>query len=162
MRWTQLPPWLRFAVYAILLSILFLFLGSYALALDRQLDWSLPSSLAWLGLLLLVGGGTLAGWCVWIFLTAGQGTPAPFDPPRKFVVRGPYRYVRNPMMLGGLTALSGAALYFSSPTILLTTITLLLFVNLFVLLWEEPDLERRFGEAYRQYKSTVPRWIPRF
>ncbi|MBI2845628.1 MAG: isoprenylcysteine carboxylmethyltransferase family protein [Chloroflexi bacterium] len=161
MRWTELPPWFRFAIYAIFLTILVLLLGSYALALDRQLGWTLPQTLSWLGLLLFIGGAILAGWCVWLFLTAGQGTPAPFDPPRKFVVRGPYLYVRNPMMLGGLTGITGAALYLSSPAILLTAIGLFIAVNIFILLWEEPDLERRFGEAYRQYKAAVPRWIPR-
>ncbi|HXU45863.1 MAG TPA: methyltransferase, partial [Thermoanaerobaculia bacterium] len=66
------------------------------------------------GIALGVAGGALALWCIGTFTFVGRGTPAPFDPPRKLVIRGPYRYVRNPMYLGAALALSGAALFYRS------------------------------------------------
>ena len=63
-----------------------------------------------LGLLLVITGGVLAVSCIVGFVFLGRGTPAPFDPPRRLVVRGPYRWVRNPMYAGAGTAMLGAAL----------------------------------------------------
>ena len=63
------------------------------------------------GLVLLALGGALALWCILTFVVVGKGTPAPFDPPRQLVVRGPYRFVRNPMYIGAGFALLGAAFF---------------------------------------------------
>src|SRR5262249_22987777 len=70
------------------------------------------------GLVVVIVGGAVALWCVLAFATLGRGTPAPFDPPRRLVVRGPYRLVRNPMYLGAAVALLGAALYYESLALL--------------------------------------------
>lgn len=152
---------LRFAIYLVALGIFFAWALNTAMAWDARLDWRLPEALLPLGALLGLAGAALAATCAGLFLSVGQGTPAPFDPPRAFVVRGPYRYVRNPMMIGALALFLGLALLFSSPSFLLFAAVLLILIHLFIVLWEEPDLERRFGEAYRQYKREVPRWIPR-
>ncbi len=56
-------------------------------------------------------GTASALWCIFTFATIGKGTPAPFDPPRRLVIRGPYRYVRNPMYIGAVLALAGATLF---------------------------------------------------
>ena len=115
-----------------------------------------------LGGVLLILGLALAGWTMRLFAVQGQGTAAPWNPPKKLVVSGPYRYVRNPMITSVLIMLLAEAL-------LLNTWWC---VTLFVLFWlgnmiyfpffEEKDLEKRFGESYIEYKKHVPRWIPRW
>src|SRR5258708_19636531 len=72
----------------------------------------------WVGLVLVVLGGALAIWCILTFALVGKGTPAPFDPPRKLVAAGPYRWVRNPMYIGAGVALSGAALFYHSAALM--------------------------------------------
>ena len=109
----------------------------------------------------MVVGGVIAFTCIATFVTRGEGTPAPFDPPRKFVAAGPYRYVRNPMYVGGFIVLLGFGLIERSPAILLFTLPWLLLAHLFVILYEEPHLRSTFGETYEEYCRTVRRWLPR-
>jgi protein-S-isoprenylcysteine O-methyltransferase Ste14/GNAT superfamily N-acetyltransferase len=130
------------------------------LPLDRTLGVALPGWTRVLGVGLLALGGALALNCVLVFAVRGAGTPAPFDPPRRFVAAGPYRSVRNPMYLAGFTAFLGFGLYHHSPAILALGGVMLGLAHLFVVLYEEPNLERRFGESYREYKRTVRRWLP--
>lgn len=113
-----------------------------------------------LGIVLVVLGGTLAIWCVLAFATLGRGTPAPFDPPRLLVERGPYRYVRNPMYLGAAVALAGASLFYESIELAGFTILFMLIVHGFVMLYEEPVLRRQFGADYDDYCARVRRWKP--
>lgn len=113
-----------------------------------------------LGIVLVVLGGALAIWCVLAFATLGRGTPAPFDPPRLLVVRGPYRYVRNPMYLGAAVALAGASLFYESIELAGFTILFLLIVHGFVMLYEESVLRRQFGAGYDDYCARVRRWKP--
>ena len=126
--------------------------GAHAFADPRPLGW------------IVVAVGAVIGLpCVWQFAWRGLGTPAPFDPPRKLVVSGPYRYVRNPMYFGmGLVLLGEALVY---PHILVGMLAemaaLACFVIPFVLLGEEPVLRRNFGAAYDEYTRHVRRWIPR-
>jgi protein-S-isoprenylcysteine O-methyltransferase Ste14 len=113
------------------------------------------------GTLLVTSGAGLCWKTVSLFTEVGEGTPAPFDPPRKLVIEGPYTYLRNPMMVGVWLVLLGEALIFGS--VLLCT-WFLVFCGLCLILipaWEEPDLEKRFGEPYREYERKVPRWIPK-
>ena len=105
-------------------------------------------------------GAVIALWCVFTFATIGRGTPAPFDPPRRLVVRGPYRFVRNPMYIGAGLALGGAALFYGSWPILGYVLLLFLTVHLFVVLYEEPTLLRTFGGEYEAYCNRVRRWWP--
>ena len=111
---------------------------------------------------MIVGGigAVVALWCVSTFIWIGKGTPAPFDPPRRLVIRGPYRFVRNPMYMGAGTALAGAALFYRSPTLLAYVAIFLLVAHLFVLLYEEPTLRRTFGPEYEAYCHRVRRWWP--
>lgn len=113
------------------------------------------------GLVLMVVGAALALWCVVTFAYVGKGTPAPFDPPRRLVVRGPYRVVRNPMYVGATLALSGAALYFQSVALAVFVGLYLVATHLFVRLYEEPTLRRKFGEEYADYCRRVGRWFPK-
>jgi protein-S-isoprenylcysteine O-methyltransferase Ste14 len=115
-----------------------------------------------LGIIFVVNGLALAIACVLTFAFVGRGTPAPFDPPRTLVVRGPYRRVRNPMYIGAGTALLGAALFYRSLALAGYALVFLLITHLFVMLYEEPHLRRAFGAAYDDYLRTVPRWIPKW
>lgn len=112
------------------------------------------------GGVLVAVGGALALWCVLTFALRGHGTPAPFDPPRRLVVSGPYRFVRNPMYLGAAVALSGAALFYRSLALLAFTAGFLGVAHAFVVLYEEPALARAFGAEYDAYRSRVRRWRP--
>ena len=138
--------------------------GWVALGLHNRYDTSLGFALSgWtrvLGVALMAAGGTLAFACIAAFVTRGEGTPAPFDPPRKFVAVGPYRFVRNPMYIGGFIVLFGFGLYEQSPAILLFTLPWLLFAHLFVILYEEPHLRSTFGATYESYCRLVRRWLP--
>ncbi len=114
-----------------------------------------------LGTVLLVIGGAVAVWCIILFLTIGKGTPIPLFPPKRFIVRGPYKYTRNPMALGTWIALIGEALILHSLTFLFFIVFVIIpAVTLFIIKYEEPDLEKRFGGEYLEYKKKVPRWIP--
>jgi protein-S-isoprenylcysteine O-methyltransferase Ste14 len=81
--------------------------------------------------------------------------------PREFAAFGPFRYVRNPMSLGVVVLMFGRGLDASSASVLLFALGLFLFLHLVVVYVEEPGLERRFGETYREYKREVNRWWPR-
>lgn len=105
-------------------------------------------------------GGAIALWCIVTFALVGKGTPAPFDPPRKLVVRGPYQYVRNPMYLGAALALMGAAVFYRSNQLLAYVAVFLLVTHVFVVWYEEPTLARLFGDEYAAYCARVRRWLP--
>jgi protein-S-isoprenylcysteine O-methyltransferase Ste14 len=106
-------------------------------------------------------GAAVALWCVLTFALTGRGTPAPFDPPRRLVIQGPYRFVRNPMYLGAALALASAALFYGSLPLLGYTGFFLVATHLFVVGYEEPTLGRTFGQAYERYCRKVGRWWPR-
>lgn len=129
--------------------------------LDTRLGFSVPPWLQPVGGALVVLGAVLALTCVASFALVGKGTPAPFDAPREFVAAGPYRYVRNPMYIGALAVILGFGLILRSPGALAVAVVFAVLAHSFVVLYEEPSLERRFGAAYRKYKATVNRWWPR-
>jgi len=116
---------------------------------------------AWAGTLLFALGFALAGWTNRLFLFRGGGTPAPWDPPRRFVVHGPYRHVRNPMMLAVYMMLAGEALAFASPAIAAWLAAFMAINAAYIPLSEERGLRRRFGADYETYCENVPRWWPR-
>jgi len=118
--------------------------------------------LFWLALLPAGAGILLAIWTVKLFMTFGEGTPAPWDPPQKLVIRGPYCYVRNPMITGVLFMLLAESMLFQSCPLAIWMGVFFLGNAVYFPLIEEKDLEKRFGDAYRQYRANVPRWIPRF
>jgi protein-S-isoprenylcysteine O-methyltransferase Ste14 len=162
----QVMKTLFIAVRAAIFGTGFIFLwGWVALSLHHRYDITLGIVLSdWaraLGIALMAAGGTLAFACVTTFVTSGEGTPAPFDPPRKFVAVGPYRSVRNPMYIGGFIVLFGFGLYERSAAILFFTLPWLLFAHLFVLVYEEPHLRSTFGAPYEVYCRSVRRWLPR-
>ncbi len=124
-----------------------------------QLDPGNPTQL--LGLLSICVGGALLATCIWEFARSGRGTLAPVDPPRELVVRSLYRYVRNPMYLSVTTIVLGEALLTQSRALVLYWAVWFLAANLFVLVYEEPTLRRRFGPSYEAYVQRVGRWLPK-
>ena len=130
--------------------------------LDGVMGWRGPR-IPRAGQFVLALGAALMLWCFVLFLRVGKGSPHPFVAKTKHLVTaGPYRYVRNPMMWGVGVVLVGLALWLGSLGLWFGLAAFVLFVTLFVRLYEEPDMERRFGEEYREYCGRVPRWWPRF
>jgi protein-S-isoprenylcysteine O-methyltransferase Ste14 len=112
------------------------------------------------GILVGTAGALLAVWCISTFAFIGKGTPAPFDPPRHLVARGPYRFVRNPMYVGAGLALTGASVYYESVPLFVYAAVFLFVCHLFVLKYEEPALRQAFEREYEDYCSRVKRWWP--
>ena len=96
--------------------------------------------------------------CIWGFAAYGKGTLAPIDPPKHLVVRGFYKYTRNPMYLGVLGVLISEAILFRSIDILIYLFIYGILFHLLVILYEEPKLRAQFGESYKEYCQAVPRW----
>jgi len=113
------------------------------------------------GLILILTGLTMMTITISSFISIGKGTLAPWSPPSKLVIKGPYRHVRNPMILGVLTVLLGEALGLWSKSILVWTGEFFIINIIYFIIYEEPNLEKRFGDDYRKYKKHVPRWVPR-
>ena len=153
---------LRAALYSAGFVLLWAWLATLAQPFDARLAFTVPDWARPFGWALVFLGALLALWCISTFVARGRGTPAPFDPPREFVAAGPYRYVRNPMYIGGFGVLLGAGLAFRSPSMMGVAVLFLLLMHLLVILYEEPVLADRFGDPYRHYKSSVHRWVPRF
>jgi protein-S-isoprenylcysteine O-methyltransferase Ste14 len=109
-----------------------------------------------------VAGTAIYSWCaLWAFAAAGGGTPAPIDPPKRLVVHGLYRKMRNPMYAGVGSILAAEAIGFRSSQLTIYWAICIVCVNLFVLFYEELTLRRKFGDEYEQYCRRVPRWLPR-
>lgn len=113
------------------------------------------------GGVLVLAGGALLLWCVRDFLVAGKGTLAPWDPPRRLVVVGAYRHVRNPMYVGVLTLLAGWAMLFASWRLLAYAVVVAGAFHVRVIRHEEPWLAARFGADWQRYRTNVRRWWPR-
>jgi protein-S-isoprenylcysteine O-methyltransferase Ste14 len=113
------------------------------------------------GVILILVGFALLAWCETLFARIGRGTLAPWDPPRHLVVKGPYQFVRNPMIISVGLILMGEALFWGSWGIGAWACFFLVMNHSYFLFSEEPGLEKRFGELYRSYKANVPRWIPK-
>ena len=151
---------LRAAFFAACFFFLWAWLALSVRGYDPRLGGLLPGWLPVVGWALVAIGAPLVLTCLTLFVLRGGGTAAPIEPPRELVVSGPYRRVRNPMYLGGLALLLGFAMILRSPTVVLLAVGFILLCHLFVLVYEEPTLERSFGESYLAYKRSVPRWLP--
>jgi len=117
-----------------------------------------PSASAFLASLLLLLGALVLLRCIWDFFASGKGTLAPIDPPVHLVVQGLYRFTRNPMYNGVLIILLAESWLFGSVILLKYALAVFLVFHLVVVLYEERTLESRFGESYRRYLRSVPRW----
>jgi protein-S-isoprenylcysteine O-methyltransferase Ste14 len=128
--------------------------------LDRYINLDFPETLVYIGYLIAPFAFGLSYSSLLIFVFRGHGTALPADPPKVFVVRGPYRYVRNPMYIGNLCLILCEAFIFRSPGIFLYFLILSAITHIYVTTREESDLEKRFGPEYLTYKHTVRRWMP--
>lgn len=139
--------------------------GTVTLAVPAAIVWRTGSTI-WLPAAVLGLAGTAFGLIlivctIALFAAVGRGTLAPWDPTKRLVVRGPYRYVRNPMISGVLFVLLGEALLFGSLPLLVWFGVVLAVNAVYLPLVEERGLRRRFGRDYETYHAHVPRWIPR-
>jgi protein-S-isoprenylcysteine O-methyltransferase Ste14 len=120
-----------------------------------------PWPLALLGGVLIGFGVATIAWTVALFAGVGRGTLAPWDPPARLVVRGPYRYVRNPMITGVVSVLLGQSALFGSVAVLVWAAIVFAINAVYFPLVEEADLRHRFGAEYEEYAARTPRWVPR-
>ena len=107
-------------------------------------------------------GAALAIYCTLLMLFTGKGTPAVTSSPQKIMKRNIYAFVRHPMMWALTIALAGEVIYNGMPLLLLWFIAWLRIQQLYVVNYEEPQLERRFGDSWNEYCEEIPRWFPRF
>lgn len=135
--------------------------GYVPYGLTRATPWESPPIIVWCAAVpILALGVSLYLWCVWRFAADGLGTPAPIDPPKTLVVRGPYRVTRNPMYVAVLAVITGEALLMRSTMLAQYGVAVFAGFFLFVIGYEEPTLSATFGSAYDAYRAAVPRWIP--
>ena len=119
-----------------------------------------PFVLRILGVALLLVGGALVVETTARFALQGRGTPAPWAPPERFVERGSYRFVRSPMYLGVILLILGQALLLGREILYAWAVVAWVIFELSLVTWEEPQLRRRFGESYDDYRRRVRRWLP--
>jgi protein-S-isoprenylcysteine O-methyltransferase Ste14 len=155
-----MSPFFRTLIFTIVVPGFWTVLVPYWVA-GRGMRFDL-SGAAVAGWLLVAAGTALYLMCAfWGFALRGRGTPAPIDPPKKLVVEGPYRVVRNPMYWGVLCVMVGEAMVFRSLPLAEIGCAFFAFTMLFVMFYEEPILREKFGAEYAEYCRRVPRWIPR-
>lgn len=158
---TRLFAAIRGTIYATGFVVVWWWLVALMRPLDVRFGFSIPVWLRIPGIIVASFGALIALWCISAFAFFGKGTPAPFDAPREFVAVGPYKYVRNPMYLGAVAVIIGAGLIMQSPSALGVAIFFVLLAHIFVLVYEEPTLEHKFGNSYLEYKTRIHRWLPR-
>lgn len=141
----------------------FVFVPGFLLYLFKDNQFHLGNLIPtfWIALVFAIAGLFIALWTMSLFFSFGNGTPAPWNPPKNFIVRGPYCYVRNPMMIGGFLILLSETLFFESGAIFIWLFFFIIVNFIYIPAFEEPGLERRFGDKYLEYKKHVPRWLPR-
>ncbi len=122
-------------------------------------DFFKARHLEYIGIIPILVGITISLWCCYNFLFMGKGTPVPVDPPKKLVVNGLYRFVRNPMYLGILVLLFGESVFFKSYVLLGYAACVFCLFQIFIIGFEETTLRSRFGREYEDYCNTAPRWI---
>lgn len=145
----------------VLFGILYAGIPWTGIQIDRLLrlpPW--PAPVSWVGLTLVAVGVSVLGWCLVLFARVGNGTPNPTRPPETLVAVGPYAWTRNPIALAHAAALFGLSAFLGSPSAVGIVLLLAYPIHL-AMLHEERTLDRRFGHAYRVYRDSVPRWIPR-
>jgi protein-S-isoprenylcysteine O-methyltransferase Ste14 len=139
-------------------------LMGYLRPLDASLGVELPAWVQVPGIVAVVAGAALGLTCAAMLSTCGIGTLGGEEwfMPREFVATGPFRFVRNPMSLGGVVLLTGIALWYRSAFGLGFAAAMFLVFHLIAVHVEEPGLEKRFGDSYQEYRRNVRRWLPRF
>jgi protein-S-isoprenylcysteine O-methyltransferase Ste14 len=112
------------------------------------------------GICIIIIGTLLGAWTVILFKVKGKGTPNPAFPPKEFIVTGPYKFTRNPMVMAGLIILIGESIFYYSPSTFGFAILFIISLYLYIRYVEEPELKKRFGQPYDDYLKKVPRFLP--
>ena len=162
----SLHPSLRSVVLALwgaaFAWLVFFYLPSQFIEMNANLGWPVwrtgPTRI--LGIAMIVAGAVVILYCTGLFARIGRGTPIPAAPPENLVVQGLYRYSRNPIYVADVAVWFGIFLFEGHAALLLYASLATISVELLILLWEEPGLERRFGSEYDAYRERVPRWLP--
>lgn len=153
---------LKATIHSIVVTFIFLVLFPYLASRIRVFIPFLNLGIfRYLGILLFILGGLLSLWCVVLFVIQGLGTPNPYYPPKRLVVSGPYRCIRNPMAFGVIVMLLGYVIFFQSFGILIYTILFIIEEHVFIICYEERRLLVLFGNVNKKYKHDVPRWFPK-
>lgn len=126
-----------------------------------RLNKMVSSPYNWFGILLVVVGLVIGRWTMSTYFNKGQGTTVSYEPTQHLVSEGPFRYVRNPMIIGSEIVVAGLAVILSSYMLLAILFLIIVGDHIYVINIEEKELEARFGQSYLDYKARVPRWIPR-
>lgn len=151
------------SVILALVFILFAFIIIPLGLIQLNYIWSLPVYdlffLKVIGLLMIIFGGLICLYCIGIFHILGKGTPVPFDPPKKLVGRGLYKYSRNPMYIGYLLIILGKFFFFGQFLLVVYFLAASIFWHLLIVYYEEPILKKRFGKSYLEYLKKTPRWL---
>ncbi len=111
------------------------------------------------GLVIFIAGWGIVIYCVYRFAIEGKGTLSPADPTKNLVIKGLYRYSRNPMYIGVVLALAGISLFATSLMLGIYSLLIFIIFDLFIRFVEEPRLERDFKAPYVNYKKEVRRWL---
>jgi protein-S-isoprenylcysteine O-methyltransferase Ste14 len=157
---TRLFAAIRGFIYSSGFVFIWWWLVAFMRPLDVRFGFAIPDWLRIPGIILAIFGAMIALSCISAFAFFGKGTPAPFDAPREFVAVGPYKYVRNPMYLGAVLVIIGVSFILRSPSALGVALFFITLMHLFLLIYEEPTLEHKFGNSYLEYKCRVHRWLP--
>ena len=153
----------RTIIWGTIFMVLSLAVGPWlALRFDASFP---PIAMGWLryiGIVLVAIGSPLTLYCGAVILIPGTSRPAPYDAGGTFTVAGPYRYVRNPFMLGVLITMWGEALLMSRISMFAYALIITWVIHFWVLFFEEPALIQGLGKDYERYRKSVPRWFPKF
>jgi protein-S-isoprenylcysteine O-methyltransferase Ste14 len=145
---------------ALFIGLIFIYLPGRLLTWSGVARQEITGASQIAGMIVGGAGAVIALWCIFTFVFVGRGTPAPIDPPRRLVIRGPYRFVRNPMYIGAGLVLAGLAIFYESISVAMYAGLFLLAAHIFVVAYEEPTLRRTFGREYEAYCVRVRRWWP--
>ena len=145
----------------IYISIVFIVFPLAAITLNTNLNLlQITNSLTQiLGLIIFSSGIVMILYCILLFFKIGKGTPVPIEPPKEFVTSGLYKHSRNPIYIGDTLIFLGISLIFGHLLLYIYTLLAFMFYYLFIVLYEEPSLRRRFGSSYTEYCKKTPRWL---
>jgi protein-S-isoprenylcysteine O-methyltransferase Ste14 len=156
-----MSPSIRTLLFAaFFLGVVLAYLPWQVLRFDTALNQYVQTFLTYSGVALFLAGALLSFSGGYYLILRGDGTPLPFDPPKRLVVAGPYAHMQHPMALGLLAMAFAEALWFHSASLGIYACLLATALNLYLVYFEEPGLEERFGDDYRAYRAAVPRWLP--
>lgn len=152
------------AQLAVFWTTFFLVIPTLIMVIEERLDLSWRAleepGIALFGACIFLVGSAIGLWSCLTMAVRGKGTPLPAETAKELVITGPYRFIRNPMAVGGLLQTLGVALVIGSWMVIVMAVAGALVWNSLIRPTEEADLADRFGEPYRRYSEDVRCWIP--